>query len=198
MSETTKLLEVTSPFCTGRGVDFGCGIDPHPLASVLVDGQSITYDKFSGSREVHIRNIDGLFQDWETGVFDFTYSSHLVEHLRYPYHFLQECARLTKFGGNIVIVAPHEDWYWPNGHPDANPDHKWWHLNPKKIVRWLLSISSTYPMEIEHISEHDRSEDNWSFIVVAKRVEVRIPTFDKFRLTPEYHCCVAKSDEEVQ
>lgn len=168
--ETKKLLHITTPYCIGQGCDFGCELDPHPNASVLVDAQQPVYHVFSSTHEVHIRNINDLFPDWADGIYDFTYSSHLIEHLVDPYSFLQECARLTKLNGHLIVVAPHEDWYWPNGHPNANPDHKWWHLNQRKIVKWLCAIGETYPLSIQWASEHGRDENNWSFVVVAKRV----------------------------
>ena len=165
--ETSKLLHVTSDYCIGYGVDFGCELDPHPNARTLVDGQPIVHSTYQATHEVHIRNINELFQDWPDNKFDFTYSSHVIEHLIDPYAFLAECARLTKPGGHIVVVGPHEDWYWPNGHPYANPDHKWWHLNQHKIAKWLRAIPL---LRVVHSSEHGRDEDNWSFIVVAEKL----------------------------
>jgi SAM-dependent methyltransferase len=166
--ETGKLLAYTSPYCLGLGVDLGCEADPHPAAHVLVDGQGLTHDLFGATREVHIRDVEALFPDWPGARFDFVYSSHLIEHLRDPWAFLAECFRLVRPGGHVVVVGPHEDWYWPAGHPDANPDHaKYnWSLDQDRVRRWMVAVCPG--VEILKYCEFPRP-DNWSFLVVGRK-----------------------------
>lgn len=169
--ETSRLLYLTEDYCKGHGVDMGCELDPHPNAHTLVDNGSIVWDMLHETHEVHIRNIEDLFPDWEDERYDFVYHSHLIEHIRDPKAFLQECLRIVKPGGNVVVIGPHEDWYWPCGHPDANPDHSKynWSLNQDRVAKWFESLGNC---EVIHKSEHGWSEDNWSFVVVAKKAFV--------------------------
>lgn len=180
--ETSKLFPITDQYCQGYGADFGCELDPHPNATVLVDNQQIVHQKFMGHGQptplgihakdpnfryqVHIREIENLFPDWEDNILDFTYSSHMIEHIRDPRAFLTECARITKPGGNVVVVGPHEDWYWPVTHPDANPDHtKYnWSLNQERVGKWMKAVG----LEVIHSSEHGWGENNHSFLVVGQ------------------------------
>ena len=188
--ETSKLLHITSPFCTGYGADLGCELDPHPGACVYVDAGQIVHNIFQGDRpvpsglpglsvdengkiipQVHIRNIEGLFPDWPSNTLDFVYSSHLIEHVRDPREFIRKCLRIIKPGGYFVTVGPHEDWYWPNNHPDCNPDHNKynWQLNQSKVAKWIVAVGGQSSVEVVHQSEHGWDEDNWSFVVIAKK-----------------------------
>jgi SAM-dependent methyltransferase len=174
--ESSKLVHITGQYCKGRGVDFGCELDPHPAATILVDNGQIVHDKLhnqphpSGATyEVHIRNIEALFPDWQSDSLDFAYSSHLLEHVLDPKAFLTECIRIVKPGGHVVVVHPHSDWYWPTTHPLANPDHtKYnWSLTQDKVSKWLKACGK---VEIVHSSEHGWDEDNWSGVVIAKKL----------------------------
>ena len=191
-TETSKLLHITSEYCTGYGLDIGCELDPHPAACVYVDNEQIVHDKFQGARpvpsglpglsleengkiqpQVHIRNAERLFPDWPSNTLDFVYHSHLIEHIRNPREFLQECARLLKVGGHLVIVGPHKDWYWPVGHPDCNPDHEEynWQLDQEVVSKWVQAIGSPpEKMQIVRSAEFGWDQDNWSFLVVAQKV----------------------------
>jgi SAM-dependent methyltransferase len=190
--ETSNLLHITEQYCIGTGVDFGCESDPHPAASILVDMNPEVHALYGNMEgvSVHIRDIDNGFPDWDSEFVDFAYSSHCIEHLRKPIDFLRECIRIVRPGGNIIIVGPHEDWYWPNGHPDANPDHSRlnWSLRPSKIVKWLEAAAkiNEMPIQIEHVSEHGQPE-NWSFCVVAKRLHEQEEKQDKFAIVQDFY-----------
>lgn len=161
-------LADTAPSCTGFGVDFGCWDDPHPAAKVLVDNQRTVWDRYHQTHEVHIRDINKGFDDWPDARFDFVYSSHLLEHLIDPHAFLRTCLRILKPGGNLVLLLPDEDFYWPNGHPHANPDHKWWHLSPAKVERWLYAAGPIKPHP--WVSSATAPEaGKWGFVIVATR-----------------------------
>lgn len=167
--ETTACLEFTSPFCTGNGVDFGCGDDPHPAAQVLVDSRRETWDKWHTSKSVHVRDIAGGFADWidEGRKFDFLYQSHMLEDLRNPHAFLNDCAALLKPGGHLIMLAPDEDWYFPRGHPDANPGHKW-DLNPERLDKWIqLAFGGIERGALREASGCRQGE--WGFVSVYRR-----------------------------
>ena len=148
--ETTTVLAMPdvaaalAPLTVGLGVDFGCEVDPHPCARVLVDGQHIVHDEYRETHEVHVRDINAGFADWleDPGRrFDFVWSSHLLEHVLDPHRFLREAFALLRDGGHLILVLPDQDFYWPRRHPHANPDHQWWDLSPEKVLRWAHAAS---------------------------------------------------------
>ncbi len=183
--ETSNIFPITKDYCVGSGVDFGCESDPHPFAQRLVDMNPEVENLYGTTHSVHIRDINAGFPDWEDDSLDFAYTSHCIEHLRNPINFIKECTRIVRPGGNIVIVGPHEDWYWPVGHPDANPDHSKynWSLSPRKIVKWFKAACN---VSIIHISEHGYPE-NWSWCVVARKEEANADTQDTYILQPEWY-----------
>jgi SAM-dependent methyltransferase len=173
VNETTCMLPHTAPWCVGDGVDFGCNVDPHPAARTLVDGDKVVHQRFRATHEVHIRNIDNGFDDWiqQKRQYDFVYSSHLLEHLREPHAFLRTCLRILRPGGHLVLVLPCEDFYWPNGHPHANPDHKWWHLNSRKVTRWVEAAATDEQRKVERAFVREATAPRggeWGFLLVFR------------------------------
>jgi SAM-dependent methyltransferase len=176
--ETTMILERCPElrrFLVGEGVDFGCEFDPAPNARVLVDGQRRVWDAFHDTHEVHIRDINKGMDDWiqEGRQYDFVYSSHLLEHAIDPHAFLRMCHAILRPGGHLVLVLPDADWYWPNGHPHANPDHKWWHLTPEKVLKWITAAFcdvATEPLTPAFRSDGRACRGgDWSFVLVVQK-----------------------------
>lgn len=172
-SEAGAVYPRIAKYCLGLGLDLGCELDPVQGATVLVDAQHKVHDFFSGPFEVHIRNIDSGFPDWERGgkSFDFIFSSHLLEHVFDPHEHLAMCWRLLRPGGNLIVVGPDEDWYWPRTHPNANPDHKWWDLSAAKVTKWMSRASGG--SAICKMQEDGTGLDlgQWSFVCVYQKPE---------------------------
>jgi SAM-dependent methyltransferase len=175
-SETSNILELCGDdlrkYLTGEGIDFGCEVDPVPGATVLVDGQQAIAHRFGATHEVHIRDVNEPFDDWFAAgrQFDFVYSSHLLEHVLNPHAFLSTCCRLLKPGGHLILVLPDEDMYWPRSHPWANPDHRWWDLNPTKVTRWTRAAFGR--QDLAPVFEHAATAPGspmWSFVLVFKK-----------------------------
>lgn len=174
MKETSAMLAHTAPWCTGDGVDFGCSDDPHPAARVLVDSDARVHRLYHATHEVHVRDANKGFDDWcEQGRrFDFVYSSHLLEHLVDPHAWLRLAAEILKPGGRLVLVLPCEDFYWPNGHPHANPDHKWWHLSSRKVTRWVEAAFRDAGATAVHRFTREATAPRggeWGFVLVFER-----------------------------
>lgn len=173
-NETTKIMarygDQISPFLQGYGVDFGCGLGPLPQAQVVVDGRQEAYQELHDKHEVHVRDINDGFEDWIHGgrQYDFVYSSHLLEHLLNPHLFLTQACAMLKPGGHLVLVLPDEDFYWPIGHPYANPDHKWWSLSPDKLMRWAAAAGFELPCRLR-IEATAAEQGGWSFVVAFRK-----------------------------
>lgn len=116
MGETSKRKadrEATgwfTKYCSGRGVDIGCGDDP-----VLPDCDK--WDLPQGDAQ-YLAGVDDATYDW-------VYSSHCLEHVHDPSEALRNWWRVLKPGGHLIVMVPDEDLYeqgmWP---PAFNVDHK--------------------------------------------------------------------------
>ena len=83
-------------FCTGHGIDIGYGGDP------VVSGCDV-WDIEHGDA-----------QDLETiadGIYDFAYSSHLLEHLQDPARALSNWWRILKPGGYLILYVSDRELY---------------------------------------------------------------------------------------
>lgn len=69
---------------------------------------------------------DGNFLPFEEGSQDYVYSSHCLEHIKDYKLALREWFRVTKVGGHIVIVVPHQFLYEKKANLPSrwNADHK--------------------------------------------------------------------------
>lgn len=108
-------------FCTGFGVDVGCGVWPLAGAQPIDAGRG--HDACNLPRE-----FDGL---------DFVFSSHCLEHLEKPTVALQHWVSRLKVGGVLFLYLPHPDMrYW---RPDRCPKHR--HvMDPPQVRLWLDNL----------------------------------------------------------
>ena len=89
-----------------RVVDVGCGTDPFPFATTLVDLHSDPtehrHTSLSGfSKPVIIADIHALpFRDLE---FDYVYCCHVLEHVEHP---IEACRELMRIGRRGYIETP--------------------------------------------------------------------------------------------
>jgi len=93
-----EILQLTRGF----GADLGCGMNPLPTATHIVDCNGGIFE-WKHCKEVHLRDINEGFNDWPSDHFDFVFSRYLVEELRNPITFLNTCYRVTKPNGRLVI-----------------------------------------------------------------------------------------------
>lgn len=109
MSETAKCRERLAPFCSGFGIDLGYGGDP-------IVPWAITFDlprPYAHEGEAP-QNLAGDARDlsiFVDNVFDFVFSSHLLEDFVETEAVLREWARVLKPGGNLVLYCPDERRY---------------------------------------------------------------------------------------
>jgi SAM-dependent methyltransferase len=107
-------------------VDFGCG-SAHSYVNLRGSGVRYTGVDISGRQiEANRAEFGGasgaggaaapapefvaapLYETGlESGRFDLTFSTYVIEHLVWPQRFLQEVVRVTRPGGRIVILCPH-------------------------------------------------------------------------------------------
>jgi len=123
-------------------VDLGCGsAGACPYADVLVDRKDES-ENFKG-KEFIVHDLNDIPLPFEDNQFDFSFASHILEHIKEPIEFLKEVVRISK-SGYIEVPSPlidnlvsGDDGWDPNG-------HKWWSffndemgkltLRPRRII----------------------------------------------------------------
>ena len=105
-------------------VDLGCGAaGACPFADVLVD----LYDhssKFEDKKFV-VHDLNKTPFPFEDNEFDFSFTSHILEHIKEPIPFLEEVVRISKSGYIEVPTALIDNLVSGNDRTDPN-GHKWW------------------------------------------------------------------------
>jgi SAM-dependent methyltransferase len=109
-SETAKYRHLTVPYCQGNGIDIGSGGDPVVPWAASVDLPPKDYAHYHSNFDpLHCIQFGGDAKNlhwFRDGVFDFVYSSHLLEDFFEWEPVLREWIRVLKPGGNIVILVP--------------------------------------------------------------------------------------------
>ena len=105
MSETSIARNVLSPFCNGFGIDIGFGGDAITENAITFDLPN-PYRKDKGKQILRgdCRNLDFICND----VFDYVYSSHLLEDFTYEElpSIIKEWRRILKTGGLFIVNCP--------------------------------------------------------------------------------------------
>lgn len=116
----------------GHGIDIGCGSDSLKPCKDFPGILSI--------QEFEINNGNANYiSKWETGEFDFVYSSHCLEHLLDPYRALAEWAKLVKRGGYLCVVVPDEDLFEQGTFPSRFNRQHIFSYTIEKVRSWSQS-----------------------------------------------------------
>jgi predicted SAM-dependent methyltransferase len=108
-SETAVARERLLPYCQGDGLDIGFGGDPIRPEAICIDLPN-KY-RTAGTRPQNLSG-DGTKLHWfRDNVFDYVYSSHLLEDFAETKDILVEWLRVIKPGGNLVLFLPDEQAY---------------------------------------------------------------------------------------
>ena len=95
----------------GKGIDIGCGNDP-----IFADIER--FDILDGDANNICKYVKKQF--------DFVFSSHCLEHMKNPFHTIQQWWTLVKENGYLYIIVPDEDLYEHGHFPSKhNSEHKW-------------------------------------------------------------------------
>lgn len=111
MSETAQSRSNLIQYCQGMGLDIGYGGDPISPTAITIDLER-PYASAGGAPQ-HLKGNGGNLYWFMSNVFDYVYSSHLIEDFppEEMIHVLQEWLRVIKPGGNLVLVFPDERVY---------------------------------------------------------------------------------------
>lgn len=109
-NEASKAKPRLQGLLTGKGLDIGCGSTP-------ITDDCDRWDLEQGDAQYLV----GV----EDGIYDWIFSSHLLEHVKDPTAAVARWWRALKPGGFLIVLMPDEDLYeqgvWPSR---FNSDHK--------------------------------------------------------------------------
>ena len=169
--ETSKIRERVLSYCTGKGIDIGCGRD------------KITDDAF-GFDDDPWPEVDGVGDasgplSFAAGTFDYVYSSHCLEDISDTAGTLREWLRILKSGGHIILYVPHPDLY-----KDVNLDHKHNGFRPDDLARVLRQLGCSIVM-----TEVDEGPNRYSSLVIAKKetMVAREELMEEKKNPPEFY-----------
>ena len=161
----------------GKGIDIGCGNDPI-LDNVerfdIEDGDANQIEKYVKKR------------------FDFVFSSHCLEHMKNPYHTIQQWWSLVKDNGYLYLIVPDEDLYEHGHFPSKyNTDHKWTFslLKQKNAnVRSINIIELLSSLENARVLKLEVQDNNYNYLL-----EETDQTLGN--ATAQICCCIQKSEK---
>ena len=155
VSETAKCRGRLLRFCDGKGLDLGCGDEKICDQATGVDWRKTPAVDVVGSvddlRWVADRSLDYIF------------SSHLLEHLPYPWRTLKQWLPKLKDGGHLVLYLPHRDRY-----RDWNPEH-FWNPSADVVAGMIQEAAGACGRSVTVVHEGlDWGPDRYSFDLVVQ------------------------------
>lgn len=161
----------------GKGIDIGCGNDPI-LDNVerfdIEDGDANQIGKYVKKQ------------------FDFVFSSHCLEHMKNPYHTIQQWWSLVKDNGYLYLIVPDENLYEHGHFPSKyNPDHKWTFslLKQKNTnVRSINIIELLSSLKNARVLKLEVQDNNYNYLL-----EETDQTLGN--ATAQICCCIQKSEK---
>jgi SAM-dependent methyltransferase len=164
VSETSKCRERLKSYCQGFGIDLGYGGDPIVPHALCFD-LPVPYAHVGDTPQHLAGDASNLFM-FVNGVFDFVFSSHLLEDFEDTEAVLREWARVLKPGGNLVIYCPDEPTYREHcrlSGQSHNYTHKIDNFSLNHVRRAIAKIPDLFVVySIDLI-------DTYSFEVVARK-----------------------------
>jgi SAM-dependent methyltransferase len=106
-----------------------------------------------------------LLDQYPDGLFDYIFSSHLLEEIEDTESTLREWLRVLKQNGNLVFYQADKERYYPLGSPQCNSRHKH-HFLWEELWEILKRIGG---VKLVHHSRNIGEE--WSFELVVKKTD---------------------------
>jgi SAM-dependent methyltransferase len=107
--EISKCRERLKHFCIGSGLDLGHGGGPIVPNTIIVDLPA-PYTHI-GHGSLHLKG-DGINLYWfRDNIFDYVYSSYLLEGFEDTYKVLKEWLRVIRPGGYLILYCHDEPTY---------------------------------------------------------------------------------------
>ncbi len=160
-----KEMYVLMNYCTGKGIDVGCGSNKtHPDAigvDITPKGMLWKFGNQKGQRSVADVNTSGenleMFKD---GDLDYVVARHNLEHYIDPIKVLREWKRVVRIGGIIGIVIP-DNTYCDTISLDPTHYHV---FTPESFRNLVELIGGLKIIKLEVCVE------DWSFVCIMEKI----------------------------
>lgn len=83
-----------------RGVEVGSGAG---ISKAYIRAKSFLLTDYADKEWLDVKNVDALRTPFAPESFDFVVSSNMIHHVPYPMRFFEECQRILKPGGALLI-----------------------------------------------------------------------------------------------
>lgn len=169
-SEAAKVRDLphVMQYIIGRVADVGCGTDKITPDAVGFDGRPV--DGVDEQRDGLLHLGHGAIQSYDT-----IFSSHFLEHVNDPYHYITQWATFLNPGGHLVLCMPDKAHY--NSKENLEHLYDWSHDDFVFFVkRCFCGEGKNYkgdhlPKVFEFItSGMDLRENCYSFYVILQKL----------------------------
>lgn len=119
----------------GKGLQAACFARYMRVSGLDMSDESRPFLKeFNAPVEVRTCDLETDKYPYDDESFDVVFSKSVIEHMRDPFHFIDECARLLKPGGSLLLMTPSWRTQYINFYDDPT------HVRPftEKGLRQLL------------------------------------------------------------
>lgn len=167
-TESNEMLKVRhriASYLHGIGLDLGCGNEKVCEGAIGIDIMGKGADV-----KLDLTAIDslGIFAD---GMFDYVFSSHVLEDFLATEAILDEWWRVIKPGGHLILYVPDPDYYPRVGTAGSNVQHK-------KDLYWqdvwkILQSFTERPKLIHHSRHNESNEFSWQLVVQKKAAQLK-------------------------
>lgn len=131
---------------------------------------------------------DGLRLPFPDDSQDGVFSSHCLEHIDDYRTAIREWHRVTRVGGHIVIIVPHQYLYEKKRAPPSRwmPDHKRFYT-PSSLMREVEDALAPNSYRVRHLADNDLHHDyslppeiysNWCYEIELVIEKIRKPDWD--------------------
>lgn len=169
-SETAKVRHLVIDYCTGFGCDIGFGGDKIKKS----DCMGIDFAKpyaFAGEDKVDIAcDLSKENIPVKDNIFDFVYSSHLIEDFADTGRILREFTRILKPGGNLILVFPDQAAYEKKCRETGQPlniHHVHADMGFDYMMKQLGELENNAGIKTKILFKSDREID-YNVVIVAK------------------------------
>ena len=135
-------------YCSGKGLDIGYAGYIPDVTPILPSALGI---------DLNTPGYNGRTLPFTDNSQDYVYSSHFLEHVADYKNMIQEMFRVTKKGGNIIIVIPHKYLYERKETLPSkwNEDHKRFYT-PASLLKEIEESLTPNTYRVRHMCDNDK------------------------------------------
>jgi len=166
-SETAKVRSYVEKYCIGIGLDLGCGIDKIVPTAIGVDfPKQYQIDDHPETEADFKQSWEQFFAEHLDDLYDYIYSSHLLEDYKDPWGVLDIWLRFVKQGGFLILALPIEELYQKLGvNINARHTNNW-----KSAQDFCNQMPIDLRMQVELLEFSMEPVVDYNFYIVFRKI----------------------------